>query len=180
MNSFLKKQWFNLKMRVYVVWKLRVFVNRCLRSIFKIRWPKVICKNECKEIAGHEDIAVGIAIRKWRWIGHMVRKDHHGIARERIFRTADVKRIKGRSKTKWWRITGSKLKRLSYREKLWWQMQRIGLGGKIVWLPYVPPGKERPKWVRTIWRLKTRMWVIGKSIHIYLQANTIITGPPFG
>ena len=44
--------------------RLRVFVNRCLRSIFKIRWPKVISNNELRDMAGQEDIAVEIARRK--------------------------------------------------------------------------------------------------------------------
>lgn len=76
-----------------------MFVNRCLLSIFKTRCLKVISKNDRREIAGQEDIAVEIAIREWRWIGHMLRKDHHGISRKSIFRTADGKRIRGRPKT---------------------------------------------------------------------------------
>lgn len=49
------------KLRKDLTKKLRVFVNRCLRSIFKIRWPKVISNNELREMAAQEDIAVEIA-----------------------------------------------------------------------------------------------------------------------
>lgn len=87
--------------------KLRMFVKRCLWSIFKIRSQKVISNNERREKAGQENIAVEIAIRKWRWISHMFRKDHHGITRESIFRNADGKMIRDRPKTKWRRTTVS-------------------------------------------------------------------------
>lgn len=83
------------KLRKDLTKKLRVFVNRCLRSIFKIRWPKVITNNELREMAGQEDIAVEIARRKWRWISHVLRKDQHDIIRESIFWTADGKRKRG-------------------------------------------------------------------------------------
>lgn len=82
-----------------------------LRSIFKIRWPKVISNNERREMAGQKDIALEIAIRKWKWIGHMLRKDHHGITRESIFWTVDGKRKRGRPKTTLRRTTESQLKR---------------------------------------------------------------------
>ncbi|XP_052562125.1 uncharacterized protein LOC128092408 [Culex pipiens pallens] len=42
--------------------KLQVFVNRCLRNIFRAWWPQ-------------RPIHIEIRERKWRWIGHTLRKD---------------------------------------------------------------------------------------------------------
>ncbi|XP_062597058.1 uncharacterized protein LOC134258511 [Saccostrea cucullata] len=77
------------KLRKDLARKLRVFVNRCLRTIFKIRWPKIVSNNKLREMSGQEDIVVEIVRRKWRWVGHVLRKDRHNITRESIFWTAD-------------------------------------------------------------------------------------------
>nr|XP_034311369.1 uncharacterized protein LOC117684225 [Crassostrea gigas] len=132
------------KLRKDLTKKLRVFVNRCVPSIFKIRRPKVISNKALREMAGQEHIAVEIARRKWRWIGHVLRKDQYDITRECIFWTADGKRKKGKPKTTWRRTAESELKK-SKHGKQWWQKQRIRLDGETVWLPYIPPGMKRPK-----------------------------------
>lgn len=117
------------KLRKDLTKKLRVFVNRCLRSIFKIRWPKVISNNELRDMAGQEDIAVEIARRKWRWIGHVLRKDQHDITRESIFWTADGKRKRGRPKTTWRRTAESELKKI-----------------ELTWKTVVAKAKNRTGW----------------------------------
>lgn len=117
------------KLRKDLTKKLRVFVNRCLRSIFKIRWPKVISNNELRDMAGQEDISVEIARRKWRWIGHVLRKDQHDITRESIFWTADGKRKRGRPKTTWRRTAESELKKI-----------------ELTWKTVVAKAKNRTGW----------------------------------
>ena len=102
----------HLKTSVDLTRKLRVFVNRCLRTIFKIRWPRIVSNNELREMSGQEDITVEIARRKWRWVGHVLRKDQHDITREAIFWTADGKRKRGRPKTTWRRTAESELKQI--------------------------------------------------------------------
>eukprot|EP00105_Crassostrea_gigas_P027665 XP_011449082.1 PREDICTED: uncharacterized protein LOC105343405 [Crassostrea gigas] len=117
------------KLRKDLTKKRRVFVNRCLRSIFKIRWPKVISNNELRDMAGQEGIAVEIARRKWRWIGHVLRKDQHDITRESIFWTADGKRKRGRPKTTWRRTAESELKKI-----------------ELTWKTVVAKAKNRTGW----------------------------------
>jgi hypothetical protein len=54
--------------------KLHNFVNKCLRRILNIRWPDVISNNSLWEITKQEPIDIEIKKRKWRWIGHALRK----------------------------------------------------------------------------------------------------------
>jgi len=49
-------------------------VNRCLRYILRIWWPKIISNKDLWKVTGQEDINVEIRKRKFRWIGHTLRK----------------------------------------------------------------------------------------------------------
>jgi hypothetical protein len=55
--------------------KIQTFVNRCLRYILKIWWPKIISNKDLWRATGQEDINLEIRKRKLRWIGHTLRKE---------------------------------------------------------------------------------------------------------
>ena len=55
--------------------KIQVFVNRCLRYILRIWWPKIISNKDLWRIADQEVINLEIRKRKFRWIGHTLRKE---------------------------------------------------------------------------------------------------------
>jgi hypothetical protein len=50
--------------------KLQSFVNRCLRYIMKIWWPRVISNEKLWELTGQININKEIRQRKFGWIGH--------------------------------------------------------------------------------------------------------------
>jgi hypothetical protein len=54
--------------------KLQRFVNRCLRRILNVRLPDIISSNSLWEITKQEPIDILIKKRKWKWIGHILRK----------------------------------------------------------------------------------------------------------
>ena len=54
--------------------KLLTFINNCLRSILKIRWPGKTSNRDLWEQTNQEPITQQICRRKWRWIGHTLRK----------------------------------------------------------------------------------------------------------
>ena len=62
--------------------KLQVFVNRCLRNIFRIFWPNKISNVELLQLAKMEPVDSLIRRQKWRWIGHTLRKDDSCIAKK--------------------------------------------------------------------------------------------------
>ena len=63
-------------------------------------------------MSGQEDIFVEIFRRKWRWVGHTLRKDQSDITREAIFWTAEGKQKRGTPKLTWPRTTENELKPL--------------------------------------------------------------------
>ncbi|CAH8856362.1 unnamed protein product [Trichobilharzia szidati] len=62
--------------------RLQTFINNCLRSILKIRWPERITNKKLWEQTKQEPIAQQICRRKWRWIGHSLRRPLSDIARQ--------------------------------------------------------------------------------------------------
>jgi hypothetical protein len=54
--------------------ELQSFVNICLRHILNIRWQNTISNKSLWEITKQEPIDIQIKKRKWRWIGHSLRK----------------------------------------------------------------------------------------------------------
>jgi hypothetical protein len=63
-----------------IIDKLQTSVNRCLRNILRIWWPKTITNKELWETTQQIPIDRGIKIRKWKWIGRTFRKyqkKHH-------------------------------------------------------------------------------------------------------
>ena len=61
--------------------KLQVFINRCLRSIMGIWWQETISNKELWERAGQHEISKQIKFRKWKWIGHVLRRENDNITR---------------------------------------------------------------------------------------------------
>ena len=55
--------------------KIQTFVNRCLRYILRIWWPNIISNKDLWKVTGQEDINLEIRKRKFRWIGHTLRKE---------------------------------------------------------------------------------------------------------
>ena len=64
--------------------KIQSFINRCMRRILGIWWPNRIRNEDLWERTGQEKIQNQIAIRKWRWIGHTLRKPTDNITRQAL------------------------------------------------------------------------------------------------
>ena len=64
--------------------KIQSFINQCLRQILKIKWYDFITTEEVLERAGEEKIENVIKKRRWRWIGHTLRKPVGCIARRSL------------------------------------------------------------------------------------------------
>ena len=55
--------------------KIYVFQRRCLRRIFKIRWQERIANKEALKMAEMENLSEGVRKRRWKFIGHIMRKE---------------------------------------------------------------------------------------------------------
>jgi len=60
---------------------VQTFVNKRLRQILGIFWPNVIKNEDLWVRTGQEDVAITIKRRKWKWIGHTLRKEKENITR---------------------------------------------------------------------------------------------------
>ena len=80
---------------------LASFHNGSLRKICRIYWPDKITNKELYNITKQEDIRTTIKMRRWRWVGHSLRRDEDNIARTALRWTPEGKRRRGRPKTTW-------------------------------------------------------------------------------
>ena len=55
--------------------KIQTFVNRCPRYILRTWWRNIISNKDLWKATGQEDINLEIRKRKFRWIGHTLRKE---------------------------------------------------------------------------------------------------------
>ena len=61
--------------------KLQTFINKCLRKILNVRWPEVISNEDLWERTQQCRIEERIKRRKWKWIGHTLRKPENNVTR---------------------------------------------------------------------------------------------------
>ena len=54
--------------------KIQTFINKCLRQILNIKWFDRVPNIDLWTRTNQEQISVQIKRRKWRWIGHTLRK----------------------------------------------------------------------------------------------------------
>ena len=64
--------------------KLQTFINSCLRRILKIRWPETIRNEELWERTRQRPVDIEIKQRRWRWIGHTLRKPPTNTTRQAL------------------------------------------------------------------------------------------------
>ena len=83
--------------------KMQVFVNKCLCIINRIFWPKTITNEELLNICSCQPVTTEIKNRKWRWIGHTLRKEDIDIAKIALEWNPQGTRRRGRPHKTWMR-----------------------------------------------------------------------------
>ena len=81
--------------------KIQTFVNRFLRYILRIWWPNIISNKDLWKTTGEEDINLQIRERKFRWIGHKLRKEDGEIPKVALHWNPQGNRKRGRPKNSW-------------------------------------------------------------------------------
>lgn len=90
--------------------KIQTFINRCLRDIFRIRWPDKISNKELWQRGRQEPVESEIQRRKWGWIGHTC-KPVASITRQVLTWRPQGKQKRGRLKNSWRQDTEAELNR---------------------------------------------------------------------
>ena len=81
--------------------KVQSFVNTCLRKILRIHWPETISNTELWERTNQVPVRDDITQRKWRWIGHTLRKPEDCITRQALTWNPQGSRKRGRPRNTW-------------------------------------------------------------------------------
>jgi len=81
--------------------KIQTFVNTCLRQIKKIFWPRTISNEDLWKSCGISKIGALIQARKWRWLGHTLRKGQEEISKTALKWNPQGRRKRGRPKITW-------------------------------------------------------------------------------
>jgi hypothetical protein len=84
-----------------ILCKIQTFVNRCLRYILRIWWPNIISNKDLRKATGQEDINLEISKRKFRWIGHTLRKEDGEIPKATLLWNPKGSRKRGRLMYSW-------------------------------------------------------------------------------
>ncbi|VDP33385.1 unnamed protein product [Schistosoma curassoni] len=101
---------------------VQVFINICLRKILNIHWPDTISNSLMWEITHQLAAEEEIRKRRWKWIGHTLRKSSNCITRQVLTWNPEGKRKRGRPKNKLRREIKADMKRMNNN---WKEPERI-------------------------------------------------------
>ena len=78
-------------------------------DLLRIRWPEKISNQELWRKTNQTPIIDTIKRRKWRWIGHIIRRPQQNITRHALDWNPQIKRKRGRPVTTWRRTLDAEL-----------------------------------------------------------------------
>ena len=90
--------------------KIQTFINKCLRQILRLRWQDKVPNIDLWKRSRQEPMALQIRRRKWRWVGHTLRKAHTNVTRQALEWNPQGNRRRGRPKQTWRRSLLEELK----------------------------------------------------------------------
>ena len=102
--------------------KLSVFHTKSLRRILRIFWPNTISNEELLAECHQESMETIILRRRWKWIGHVLRREPDNIVRIALHWTPEGRRKRGRPKNTWRRTVEGELKTFNHT---WGTIQRL-------------------------------------------------------
>ncbi|VDO99396.1 unnamed protein product [Schistosoma margrebowiei] len=93
--------------------KVQVFINSCLRKILNIHWPDTISNSHLWERTNQLPDEEEIRKRRWKWIGHTLRKSSNCITRKALTWNPEGKRKRGRPKNTLRHMIEADMKRMN-------------------------------------------------------------------
>ena len=102
--------------------RVQTFANTCLRRILRIRWPEKIRNQELWRLTKQQPIEEDILKRRWRWIGHTLRKPATSTTRQTLTWNPQGKRKRGRPRNTWRRDLDADMKKAG---RNWGELERL-------------------------------------------------------
>ena len=97
--------------------RIQTFINKCLRRILHLKWTDKISNTTLWKMTKQLPIENEIKKRKWRWIGHSLRKPQNTITRQAITWNPPGKSRRGRPRNTWQRDTEKETKERGYTRR---------------------------------------------------------------
>lgn len=113
--------------------QIQTFVNKGLRRILQVWWPDKISNVELWRRTEHIPIDKEIKKRKWRWIGHTLRKEEMDIVRQALDWNHQGARKRGRPRTTWRRVVA---KEAEEQGKSWREIKQLAQD-RAAWKAFV-------------------------------------------
>ncbi|GFR62044.1 hypothetical protein ElyMa_000120400 [Elysia marginata] len=101
---------------------LQSFSNRCVRRIISTHWSEIISNTDLWERAQQQPVEEEIGRRKWRWIGHTLRKPKQCVTRHSLVWNPQGRRVRRRPRMTWRRETEVEM---ASAEKTWKELEKI-------------------------------------------------------
>ena len=105
-----------------IVGQLQTFINRCLRRITCIYWPEVISNENLWQLTNQCPVQEELKRRKWRWIGHTLRKEDGAIEKAALSWNPQGSRRQGRPRMTWRRTVEAECRQ---QRKTWAEVKRL-------------------------------------------------------
>ena len=127
--------------------QVQTFIKKWLRRILRVYWPDLIWNKDFWKRTGQERIIATIKRRRWKWIGHTLRKDERNIARHVMDWNPQGTWKRGRPRTTWRRSIQKDLKKIN-----------------MTWCETKRAAQDRQKWKASVDTLcphgtkRTRLW----------------------
>ena len=121
---------------------LQVFVNKCLRNIIGIRWPNTINNKELWKKTKQQPIETVIRTRKWKWIGHTLRKKDKNVTKQALDWNPQGQRRRERPKNTWRRGLNTELQKIGMTWNETKTMAKDRRGWKANVIALCPPMDE--------------------------------------
>ena len=103
------------------------------RNIIGIKWPIKISNKNLWQRTKQEPVSRTITTRKWKWLGHTLRKPNTNITRQALDWNPQGHRKRGRPKNTWKRDLATETQKIG---KTWGEVKTIA--------------KDRKKWKATV------------------------------
>ena len=102
--------------------KLSVFHTKNLRRILQTFWPDTISNQQLLAWCNKDSIENIIMGRRWRWIGHVMRREQDNITSTALHWTPEGKRKRWRPRNTWRRTVEAELKTMQHT---WGTIQKL-------------------------------------------------------
>ena len=124
--------------------RLNIFHRKGLRRILGVFWPNRMSNNDLYSKTGTTQISQEVTLRRWRWLGHILRRDANSNVRVALSWTPEGRRKRGRPRETWRRSIDKERVKIGITS--WTNAERMA-GDRSGWRQMLdglkrPPGRE--------------------------------------